>query len=166
MPCRCSSQLSYSPIELVILGKVNAGPLAVLGGPQPKLHLPLADEQRLGQKVATVDGSAVDREQVDLRPLVARPHVARRRAPVRLDADRNDVAVSVGTSPLALHSVKVVPDLEQHVGATVLTDRSIDSDPRARSGEGDFEFSDVAFPIRIVHEQMFACDPDGIRLIY
>src|SRR3954465_4071754 len=79
MPCRCSSQLSYSPIELVILGKVNAGPLAVLRGPQPKLHLPLADEQRLGQKVATVDGSAVDREQVDLRPLVARPHVACRR---------------------------------------------------------------------------------------
>src|SRR4051794_32756120 len=102
MPCRCSSQLSYSPIEFVISGKVNRRPLPIFGRVQAQLHLAFSREQRLRQKVATVVGPAVNAEKVDLARLVARAGVAARRAPGAFDADDDHRAVPVGPSPFAL----------------------------------------------------------------
>src|SRR3954469_25244438 len=66
MPCRCSGQLSYSPVELVLLGKVNAGALPVAGRGQSDVRRPPVNKQPLREKVATADGSAVGGHQVDL----------------------------------------------------------------------------------------------------
>src|SRR3954447_9938792 len=53
-------QLSYSPVEFVLLCKVNAGALAVFGGHKAQMHHGLIHEHALGQKVATVGSTAVD----------------------------------------------------------------------------------------------------------
>src|SRR3954469_8964078 len=38
MPCRCSGQLSYSPVELVIGSKINGRPLSVFCRVKAQLH--------------------------------------------------------------------------------------------------------------------------------
>lgn len=58
-------QLSYSPFEVVIVCKVNAGALAVSRWHQAQLRRTSINEQSLGQKVATVEFAAVDRHKSD-----------------------------------------------------------------------------------------------------
>src|SRR4051794_31083775 len=102
MPCRGSGQLSYNPPQLLIRCKVNAGSLAVFRRRQPQLHRALINEQRLREKVATVQISAVDRKEINLSPAVPGTDVSGRGAAVRLGADRDDRAGTIETAPLAL----------------------------------------------------------------
>ena len=69
-------QLSYSPSELVLRGKVNAGPLAVPRGLETQHERVLAYEQPLRQKVATVKLAAINGYEVDIAFVVRRAHVA------------------------------------------------------------------------------------------
>jgi hypothetical protein len=155
MPCRCSSQLSYSPIELVIIGKVNARSLTVFRRLEPELDRALADEQRLGQKVATVERSAVDREQVNLAAFVPGPDVAPWGAAVRLDTYGDDTSLAVEPAPLALHPPQQIADFEDQVRASVLTDGLEDRNACFDGRQGDRGLGHVALVIRIVHEHMF-----------
>src|SRR3954468_14307088 len=59
-------QLSYSPVEFVLLCKVNAGALAIFRRKKTQMHHVLVDEQALREKVATVGTAAVDANEVDL----------------------------------------------------------------------------------------------------
>src|SRR3954454_2598508 len=160
MPCRCSSQLRYSPNELVILGKVNARPLTVFRRLEPELNRTLADEQRIRQKVATVDGATVDRQQLYLASFVPRPDVAGRGTAVGLDADHDDAAFTVEAAPLALHPEELVGDLEYQIRAPVLGYRLEDRDPRLHRLESDRCFGNVPFCVRILHEHMFPYKAD------
>jgi hypothetical protein len=74
LPARRSSQLSYSPVELVLLCKVNAGPLAIPGRDESQVDDALPDEEPLGQKVATVEIAAIDADELDLTGFVLPCH--------------------------------------------------------------------------------------------
>jgi hypothetical protein len=74
-------QLSYSPIEVVIGCKVNAGPLPVPGGLEPQIDGSPIREQRFRKKVATVELTAIDRDEVDLARFISLDDLAARRPP-------------------------------------------------------------------------------------
>jgi hypothetical protein len=66
LPARRSSQLSYSPVEIEVIGKRNACALAVARRRQSKMHLVHARESPRGQQEGSVQLAAVDGEQIDL----------------------------------------------------------------------------------------------------
>src|SRR4051794_24064335 len=163
MPCRCSGQLSYSPVELVLLCKVNARSLTVFRRLEPQVKRPLPNEQRLREKVATVKVTGVDREQLNFTAPVSRPDVTARRASVGLDSDHDHAAFTVQAAPLALDPEEVVADLQDEVRATVFADRLEHGDARPFSRECDLQFGDVALHVRVLdHEHMFPCEADGL----
>ena len=59
-------QLSYSPSKLEVCRKVNGRPLTVAGRGETKPDLRPPTDQSARQKVALVEITAVDRQQVDL----------------------------------------------------------------------------------------------------
>src|SRR4051794_27727143 len=97
----------------------------------------LVHEQSLRQKVATVELTAIDADEVDFSGRVGRTHIAARGQAGPGELDRNRAAIAGQSAPFALNPLKGGADLEYEVGSTVFRHRLEDRNARLCGGEGD-----------------------------
>ena len=63
---------------------------------------------------------------------------------------------------LNLYALQATTDLDHQVVPLVLRYRLGDRQSEFGCGCGDLQLGDVPLVVRVVHEQMFPCDPDGM----
>jgi hypothetical protein len=117
--------------------------------------------KRPREKVAAVERSAVDGNEVDFTRQVRRANVSRRRKPRRSKGDFDERLRLVQSAPLALNAQNVIADLEPQVIAPVFDDRSKHGYAELGRCGGDLHLGDGALAVGVHVERMFAVPPDG-----
>ncbi|HWF49311.1 MAG TPA: hypothetical protein VG294_01600 [Solirubrobacteraceae bacterium] len=161
-------QLSYSPDEVEVIGKVNACPLAVAGRGQAEVNEVGAGETLCGEQKRPIELAAVDGEQIDLVDAVGPADVTVAGTPRAAQVYRHDVPSFAQTAPLDLHAPQAAANVKREIGPPMLGHRLQHGNALLGSREHDRHLRHRALAVAVAevvrqivqHEHMFASAPD------
>jgi hypothetical protein len=102
---------------------IEAGALAVSSWCEPQENCLSSHDQRLGEKVATIEIAAIRPDQVDLALVVGPVNIPAGGEPIALEVDADHRPRRVEARPLALHPKYLAGDLKRQVVSAVFSHR-------------------------------------------